>query len=289
MILHGESASGNIRELADSAKTQGHEVFIGSILNMSSYVDSSRSRFCVGSTEVTDTDVCFLRSFGPGSCEQLTRRISMIEHLEVAGIKVVNPCYPFRRARDKYATQYTLAAAGLPIARTFTTENITRGYDMAKELGDSVYKPILGSRGYGSLRFQDPDLAFNAFKMLDRVGEPIVLQEYVRNPGRDIRVFVVGDEVVASAFKYGPQGSWKTNVAQGGRMTTEGVTKEVEDLGLRASKAMGLYYSGVDIMESDHGPVILEVNGAPGWEALKAASGVDIADRIVEYACSLKS
>jgi len=289
MILHGESASGNIRELADSAKTQGHEVFIGSILNMSSYVDSSRSRFWVGSTEVTDTDVCFLRSFGPGSCEQLTRRISMIEHLEVAGIKVVNPCYPFRRARDKYATQYTLAAAGLPIARTFTTENITRGYDMAKELGDSVYKPILGSRGYGSLRFQDPDLAFNAFKMLDRVGEPIVLQEYVRNPGRDIRVFVVGDEVVASAFKYGPQGSWKTNVAQGGRMTTEGVTKEVEDLGLRASKAMGLYYSGVDIMESDHGPVILEVNGAPGWEALKAASGVDIADRIVEYACSLKS
>ena len=144
MILHGESASGNIRELADSAKTQGHEVFIGSILNMSSYVDSSRSRFWVGSTEVTDTDVCFLRSFGPGSCEQLTRRISMIEHLEVAGIKVVNPCYPFRRARDKYATQYTLAAAGLPIARTFTTENITRGYDMAKELGDSVYKPILG-------------------------------------------------------------------------------------------------------------------------------------------------
>ena len=132
-------------------------------------------------------------------------------------------------------------------------------------------------------------MAFNAFKMLDRVGEPIVLQEYVRNPGRDIRVFVVGDEVVASAFKYGPQGSWKTNVAQGGRMTTEGVTKEVEDLGLRATKAMGLYYSGVDIMESDHGPVILEVNGAPGWEALKAASGVDIADRIVEYACSLKS
>lgn len=286
MILHGESLSPNVKELAEAAQKLGHEVFVGSILNMSSYVDSEKSRFWVGATEVTDTDVCFLRSFGPGSCEQLTRRISMVEHMEVAGIRVVNPCYPFRRARDKYATQYTLAKAGLPVAKTFTTESIYRAYDMAKEFGDSIYKPILGSRGYGSLRFQDPDLAFNAFKMLDRVGEPIIVQEYISNPGRDIRVFVVGDEVVASAYKYGPKDTWKTNVAQGGKMIAEGVPTDIEELGLKATKAMGLVYSGVDVIESSKGPLILEVNGAPGWEAIKSASGIDVAARIVEGVCT---
>ena len=286
MVLHGESASGNVKELAEAAQRLGHEVIIGSILNISSYVDSERSRFWLGANEVTDTDVCFLRSFGPGTVEQATRRISMMEHMEFAGIRVVNPTYPFRRARDKYSTQYTLAKAGLPIARTYTTESIYRAHDMAKEFGESVYKPILGSRGYGSLRFKDADLAFDAYKMLDRIGQPMIVQEYIYNPGRDIRVFVVGEEAIASAYKYGQEGSWKTNVAQGGKMVAEGIPKEIEELGVKASKAMGLVYSGVDIIESERGPIILEVNGAPGWEAIKSASGINIAGKIVEYVCS---
>jgi len=285
LVLHGESTSSNVRELAETAESLGHTVVTGSILNLSSHVDSERSRFWLGANEVTDVDVCFLRSFGPGTVEQATRRISLMEHMEFAGIRVVNPTYPFRRARDKYSTQYTLAKAGLPIARTFTTESIYRAYDMAKELGDSVYKPILGSRGYGSMRFKDPDLAFDAYKMLDRIGQPIIVQEYIPNPGRDIRVFVVGEEAIASAFKYGPEGSWKTNVAQGGKMIAEGVSKEIEELGVKAVKAMGLVYAGVDIIESSKGPVILEVNGAPGWEAIKSASGVNVAKKIVEYVC----
>jgi len=289
MVLHGESASGNVKELAEAAQRLGHEVIIGSILNVSSYVDSERSRFWLGANEVTDTDVCFLRSFGPGTVEQATRRISMMEHMEFAGIRVVNPTYPFRRARDKYATQYALAKAGLPIARTFTSESIYRAYDMAKEFGESIYKPILGSRGFGSMRFKDPDLAFDAYKMLDRIGQPIIVQEYISNPGRDIRVFVVGEEVIASAYKYGPEGSWKYNVAQGGKMIAEGVPKDIEELGVKATKTMGLVYAGVDVIESEKGPVILEVNGAPGWEGIKSASGVDIAGKIVEYVCSQES
>jgi len=285
LVLHGESLSGNVKELAEAARGLGHEVIVGSILNISSYVDSEKSRFWLGTNEVTDADICFLRTFGPGTVEQATRRISMMEHMEYAGIRVVNPTYAFRRARDKYSTQYVLAKAGLPIARTFTTESIQRGYEMAKGFGDSVYKPILGSRGYGSMRFKDADLAFDAYKMLDRIGQPIIVQEYIPNPGRDIRVFVVGEEAIASAFKYGPEGSWKTNVAQGGKMIAEGVSKQIEELGIQATKAMGLIYAGVDIIESERGPIILEVNGAPGWEGIKSASGVDIARKIVEYVC----
>ena len=284
LILYGKSLSANSLELAETAERLGHEVVPGSILEVSSFVSSSRSRFWLKGDEVTDSDVCLLRSFGPGTCEQLTRRISMIEHLEVSGIRVVNPCYPFRRARDKYATQYTLAAAGLPVAETYTTEEMGRAYRWSKELGECVYKPILSSMGRGSLKFDDPDIAYNAWKMLSRLGQPFIVQEYLSNPGRDVRVFVVGDEVVGSAYKYGAAGNWKTNVAQGGRMVDEPIPREILELGVKATRAMGLDYAGVDIIEAERGPVILEVNGAPGWQALKAATGVDVAERIVKHA-----
>lgn len=284
LILYGKSSSANSLELAETAERLGHDVVTGSIFDVSSYVSSSSSRFWLKGEEITDSDVSFIRSFGPGSCEQLTRRISMIEHMEVSGIRVINPCYSFRRARDKYATGYTLASAGLPVAETYTTEDMQRAYRWSKELGESIYKPILGSMGKGSLKFDNPDIAYNAWKMLTRLGQPLIVQEYLRNPGRDIRVFVVGGEVVGSAYKYGAAGEWKTNVAQGGRMVDEPIPHEILKLGVKATSALGLDYAGVDIIESERGPVILEVNGAPGWQALKAATGVDVAEKIVRYA-----
>ena len=286
LVLHGRSPSANGLELFEKAQELGHDVTLGSILDISSQVSNAGSRFWLKGVEISDTDVCFLRSFGPGSCEQTTRRISMIEHMEVAGIRVVNPGYQFRRARDKYATQYVLASAGLPVAETFTTESLNQAYGKAEELGVSVFKPILGSMGKGILKFDAPDLAFNAFKTLGRIGEPLIVQEYLRNPGRDMRIFVVGDRVVGTSFKYGAEGNWKTNVAQGGRMVDEPVPVEYKELGLKAVKAMRLDYAGVDIMETDRGPVILEVNGAPGWQALKESTGTDIAMEIVKYATS---
>jgi len=283
LVLYGRSQSANGVELAETAERLGHDVTVGSILDISSEVSSGGSRFWLNYEDITDTDVVFLRSFGPGSCEQLTRRISMVEHLEVAGIRVVNPCYPFRRARDKYATQYVLVAAGLPVATTYTTESMERAYRRGQEMGVCVYKPILGSMGKGSLKFDDPDLAYNAWKTLSRLGQPLIVQEFITNPGRDIRVFVVGDTVTASAYKYGVPGNWKTNVAQGGRMVDEPVPEEILELGVKAVDAMGLDYAGVDIIESDRGPIILEVNGAPGWQALKQVTGVDVAEEIVGY------
>jgi len=284
LILYGISDSANSQELAEAAEELSHTVTKGSILDVSSQVSPKGSRFWLKDEEITDTDVCFLRSFGPGSCEQLTRRISMVEHFEYSGIRVVNPCYPFRRARDKYSTQYALARAGLPVPTTYTTESLEMAYRKSQEMGECVYKPILGSMGKGSLKFDDPDIAYNAYKLLSRVGQPLIVQEYLRNPGRDIRVFVVGDRVIGSAYKYGVEGLWKTNVAQGGKMVDEPLPEEILELGVKATRVIGLDYAGVDIIESERGPVILEVNGAPGWQALKVATGVNVAKEIVRHA-----
>ena len=142
VILYGKSSSANSVELAETSIRLGHETMAGSIMDVSSEISNEASRFWLGREEITDIDVCFVRSFGPGTCEQLTRRISMIEHMEMSGIRVVNPTYSFRRARDKYSTQYFLVDAGLPIATTYTTENMEMAYSRSKEMDVSVYKPI---------------------------------------------------------------------------------------------------------------------------------------------------
>ena len=210
----------------------------------------------------------------------------MMEHMEVAGIKEINSTYPFRRSRDKYATQYTLQAAGIPIPKTFTTESLARAYEKTQEMIPIIYKPILSSMGRGSMKFDDVDLAYNAYKMLDRLYHPLIIQGYIPNPGRDIRIFVIGDECVGAVYKYIPKGQWKSNVAQGGKMVEEEMPSEIIELGFKAARTMGLDYCGVDIMESSDGPVVLEVNAAPGWQGLNEATGKDVAELIVRYGVS---
>ncbi len=283
LVLHGSKPSKNSSEMVEAAENLGHTVLAGPTSDVSSMISNEGSRFWLGRDEVTDFDLCFLRSFGPGSTEQATRRISLMEHMEVSGIRVVNSTYPFRRSRDKYATQYTLHAAGVPIPKTFTTESLARAYEHTQDMVPIIYKPILSSMGKGSMKFDDADLAYNAYKMLDRLYHPIIIQKYIKTPSRDIRVFIIGDQCVGAVYKYIPVGHWKSNVAQGGKMVEEDMSSEIIDLAFKANRAMGLDYSGVDILESEDGPVVLEVNAAPGWQGLKEATGRDIADLVVRF------
>ena len=283
LVLHGSKPSLNSREMVEVAMRLGHKVYDGPTSDMSALVSPNGSRFWLGREEVTDAKLCFLRSYGPGSCEQTTRRISLLEHMEMAGIKVINSSYPFRRARDKYATQYTLKHHGLPIPITFVTESLPRAYELTQEMGEVIYKPILGSMGRGSMKFTDTDLAYNAYRTLDRLQHPLVIQKYVKNPGRDIRVFVIGGKVAGAVYKYLPDNNWKSNVAQGGKMVEEPINEEILKLGVKATEVMGLEYAGVDLLESPEGPLVLEVNASPGWQGIKSATGKDFAQMIVEY------
>jgi ribosomal protein S6--L-glutamate ligase len=283
LVLHGSKPSKNSFEIIKVAEKHGHTVLAGPTSDISSMISKEGSRFWLGREEVTDYSLCYLRSFGPGSTEQATRRISVMEHMEVSGIKVINSTYPFRRSRDKYATQYVLQAAGIPIPKTFTTESLARAYETTKNMVPIIYKPILSSMGKGSIKFDDVDLAYNAFRTLDRLYHPLIIQGYIDNPGRDIRVFIIGDKCIGAVYKYVSKGHWKSNVAQGGKMVEEEIDQEIIELGFKATKAMGLDYCGVDILESNEGPIVLEVNASPGWQGLKEATGKEVADLLIEY------
>lgn len=287
MIVYGRARDSNNKQLYAACKKIVGETIFARIMDMSSYIGPDGSRFWHGDREITSVNLCFLRSFGPGSCEQVTKRISMMEHLEFSGTLVVNPTYAYRKAKDKYSTICTLARAGLPIPRTYVTEMAHWAYRTSRGFKQIVYKPIVGSLGFGSMRFSNPDLAFNAYKTLERWGHPIYVQEYLEKPGRDIRAFVIGETILASVYRVAPPGEWRTNVAQGSQTQPIRLPGELKELALRATKSLGLLYAGVDILETEDGPVLLEVNGSPSWQGLERATGVNVAERLVQFVVRL--
>jgi tetrahydromethanopterin:alpha-L-glutamate ligase len=109
----------------------------------------------------------------------------------------------------------------------------------------------------------------------------LYIQEFVPNPGRDIRVFVVGEEALGAMYRVSLEGSVVSNLSQGGRPVTCELTEEIQDLAVRATKAVGADFAGVDLIEGENGLLVLEVNGTPSGRGINQACGVDVTEKIV--------
>lgn len=286
LVVIGRSFDANNKQLYRACKKFVGKTFLAHAMDMSASVSRSGSRFWTGYLEIHDVDMCFFRSFGAGSYEQIMKRFGLMRHLEEAGTFVVNPIEALLKVRDKYSTIIALVKARLPVPETYITESAHWAYRKAKSLKQAIYKPISGSLGFGAMKFEDSDMAFNAYKTLEALGLPLYLQEYLENPKRDIRAFVIGGKVVASIYRVASKGNWKANIALGNKPKPLKLSKELEGMALKASKTLGLVYAGVDILETKSGPVLLEVNGSPSWQGLRSASGVDIAEVLVKYVIS---
>jgi len=284
MIVYGRALDENNKQLYQACKKLIGKPVLARIMDMSAYVGPEGSHFWHSDKELGHIDLCFLRSFGSGSFEQVTKRMSMMEHLEQSGTFVVNSTQACRRARDKYSTMYALARAELPIPPTYVTEMAHWAYRTSKGFKQVIYKPILGSLGFGSMKFDNADLAFNAYTTLERLGQPLYVQEYMEKPGHDIRAFVLGEKVIASIYKIAQPTEWKTNVAQGAQAKPIQLSTKLEKLAIKAARALGLLYAGVDILEVGKKAVVLEVNGSPSWQGLRKATGVNVAEELVQYA-----
>jgi ribosomal protein S6--L-glutamate ligase len=149
--------------------------------------------------------------------------------------------------------------------------------------GDVVVKPLFGSEGRGMVRVSDPELAWRTFRTLEKMNAVLYVQQFVPHPGWDLRVLVLGGRVLGAMRRHAKVDDWRTNVAQGGRAEAVTTSVEEERLALRAAAAVGADFAGVDLLPTDHGYVVLEVNAVPGWRALAAACGIDVAANAVGH------
>ncbi len=235
-------------------------------------------------------DAIIVRSIPAGSLEQIIFRVDVLHRLENLGVKVVNSARTIERTVDKYYTSALLEDAGIPTPRTVVTERFDEAMEAFKELGDAVVKPLFGSEGRGMVRVCDEDAAYRVFRALELGRYIFYLQEFIPHANRDIRAFVIGDEVIAAMVRQAD--TWKTNVAKGARVEPLELSEEaaelIREMSLRAAAVLETEYAGVDILKAEGGGYyVTEVNGIPGWKGLQKTTDVDIAGRIVEHVVKL--
>ena len=232
-----------------------------------------------------DLKALIMRPIGRGSLEEIIFRMDVLHRLERLGMTIINPPLAIERSVDKYHALCLLEEKGLPVPRTAVTENHEEALKCFHELGgDVIVKPVFGSRGIGSTRVSDPEIATRIFRALSFYHTVLYLQEFVPHGFSDIRAFVVGEHVVAAMQRIAE--TWKTNVSLGAKPVSLNVDQELEDLAVTAAKVIGCKVAGVDILESQNGPIIVELNSQPGWRGLQSVTKASVADEIVKFTLS---
>ncbi|MBL04505.1 MAG: 30S ribosomal protein S6--L-glutamate ligase [Planctomycetes bacterium] len=239
-----------------------------------------------GKLELTRLDALLVRSIPGGSLEQVIYRMDVLQSLQAAGVVVINKPKAVEVAVDKYLCLSRLRDAGLPVPRTLVCEDPEEAMEAFKSLdGRALIKPLFGSEGRGILRPGSREEARNAIREISSCQGVFYLQEYIDHGGSDLRLLVIGDEVVASMRRKAPPGQWLTNIARGGTAEPLAADEALELLAIEAARAVGAEIAGVDILEDPGGaPRILEVNAIPGWRALSEVSGKDLALSVLDYA-----
>jgi len=234
---------------------------------------------------INELNALIIRPIGRGSLEEIIFRMDLLHRLQRLGMTIINPPLSIERSVDKYHTLALLEEHGLPVPRTAVTENHEEALKTFHELGgDIVIKPLFGSRGIGSTRISDPEVATRLFRAIAFYHGVLYLQEFIPHGFSDVRAFVIDDRVVAAMRRVAQ--NWKTNVSLGAKPTALNPSRELEDLSVKTAQVIGCKVAGVDILESQNGPVVIELNSQPGWRGLQSVANVNIAEEIVRHIVS---
>lgn len=211
---------------------------------------------------------------------------AVVRQFQEAGVYTVNTSAAISRSRDKLRSLQILAGAGIDMPAT-GFGHATRDIEGLLETVDGaplVVKLLEGTQGKGVVLAETKKSAesvIGAFRQLDA---NFIVQKFISEAnGSDIRAFVVGNRVVAAMMRTAPPGEFRSNVHQGGTVRNIKLTPKERGLAIRAAKAMGLNVAGVDLIRSDDGPLLLEINSSPGLQGIEAASGIDVAGEIIEF------
>lgn len=205
---------------------------------------------------------------------------------ESFGVPTINTSQAMATADDKAVTTRLLAAAGIPTLRSAIAFDIESALAALDRIGyPAVVKPVTGSWGRLLARVNSPQAARGLLEHKRALGSYhhgiFYVQEYVEKPGRDLRVFVVGSEVVAASYRQSDH--WVTNVARGAVSRPCPVTPDIASLATRSARAIGLEIAGVDLVETDEGLKVIEVNGGVEFKGLMQTTHVDIAGAIADH------
>jgi ribosomal protein S6--L-glutamate ligase len=211
---------------------------------------------------------------------------AVVRQFEVMGVFSTNESQAISRSRDKLRCMQILAREGIGLPVTGFAHATQDIEGLIDTVGGAplVIKLLEGTQGIGVVlaeTYQAARSVIEAFRGLDA---NILVQEYIAEAkGADLRCFVVGSKVIAAMKRQGAEGEFRSNLHRGGKAETVKLTPEERSTAVRAAKAMGLRVAGVDLLRSNHGPVVMEVNSSPGLGGIEKATGIDVAGKIIEF------
>lgn len=235
-----------------------------------------------GLDTLKDLGAIIVRPIGRGSLDEIIFRLDLLHRIERGGTPIINPPSSIEKAVDKFYALSILEENNLPVPKTIVAEDPKKALKAFYELEcDVVVKPIFGSRGIGITRVTDAEIADRIFRSLAYVHHVLYLQKFIPHQNRDIRAFVVGDKVIAAMNRIA--NGWKTNISQGAKSIPVKLSRELEELAIKAAKSIGCEIAGVDILKGDDTYYINEINSQPGFRALQSTTKINVAASIIDH------
>lgn len=283
-ILSNGTGNYSTKRLKEVAIERGHTVRIIKYRDCYASIEQNKPTVSYKGEDLSQFDAII-----PRIASNMTRYgTAIVRQLEMQGVYTVSSSIAINRSRDKLRSMQLLAKAGVGVPKTVFSRNSTDIDDLIDKVGGTpvIIKLARGTHGNGVVLAETKKAAksvLQAFYLTNEDGTNVLLQEFVKeSAGVDIRAFVVGSRVVASMKRQSLDDDFRSNLHKGGEGVPIKLTDEERKMAVKAAKAMGLNVAGVDMMRSERGPLILEVNASPGF-GIEKITGRDVATPIIEY------
>ncbi len=280
-ILSRKPSLYSTRRLKEAAEARGHEASVVNYSRCYMHITSRKPQVLLGGEPLTFDAII------PRIGASLTfYGTAVVRQFEMMDVFSANESQAIARSRDKLRALQLLAAAGVGLPVTSFARG-TRDIDgLIKVVGGAplILKLLEGAQGVGVVLAETHKAAESVIAAFQQLDANILVQEFIKEAGAsDIRAFVVDGKVVASMMRRGPEGEFRSNLHRGGTASTVKLTPEERRTAVRSARTLGLQVAGVDMLRSNHGPVVLEVNSSPGLEGIEKSSGKDVAGAIIEF------
>lgn len=270
------------RRLLEAGREKGHEVDI--IDTMHCYMDITSAK---PSVRYKGKRLPFYDAVIPRIGASVSfYGTSVVRQFEMMGTYSINESVAISRSRDKLRSLQLLSRKGIGLPRTGFAHHPDNIEDLIKNVGGApvVIKLLEGTQGIGVVLGETQKAAESIIEAFMGLNASILIQEYIKEAGgSDIRCFVVGDKVVAAMKRQAAPGEFRSNLHRGGSASLVRLSPEERKTAIAAAKTMGLNCCGVDILRSNHGPVVMEVNSSPGLEGIEAVTKKDVAGMIIDF------
>lgn len=270
------------RRLVEAARARGHAVRVIDVLRCYMDITSHNPTIHYKGEELTEFDAVIPR-IGASVTYYGT---AVVRQFEMMGTYSVNESVAITRSRDKLRSLQLLSREGLGLPITTFAHSLDDVDGLIDEVGGAplVIKVLEGTQGLGVVLAETKNAAKSVIEAFMGLDANILVQEFIKeSAGCDIRCLVVGGKVVAAMQRSSAPGEFRSNLHRGGAASAADITPAERSTAQRAAETLGLNVCGVDLLRSNHGPVIMEVNSSPGLRGIEQVSGKDIAAMIIEF------